>query len=173
MVYQFCPFCIREQRYNEFIELCQHVECMVEKSMEEMSGWRSQSLPRSLNPLRDDMCVRNVRDANRSPSPVRNQDIKSDRLSQGHYAWRRPDEERKYRSQFLPMKVHDLVRDDYAVRRLLKATRASDWQRRDKSPDHSKVVLVSSLPPLPPQHRPTTSRRSRPANRLVVRHHSQ
>jgi hypothetical protein len=38
-----------------------------------------------------------------------------ERQSQGHYAWLEPDLDR-YRSRFNPMKLHDIIRDDMAVR---------------------------------------------------------
>ena len=58
------------------------------------------------NHLEDDLRLRSLRDANRSPSPEKRPPIISTR---GHYLWQNRSD-RKYKSQIHPMKTPDVVR---------------------------------------------------------------
>ena len=72
--------------------------------------------------LSDDLLVRSLRDANNLRSPVPLEGSSLNTFIQNHqnnpknyYVWTEPDLSR-YRSRFLPMRNHDLVRDDMAFR---------------------------------------------------------
>jgi hypothetical protein len=163
-----------EAKYNEFLQLCQHVECMVEQSIAQMDT-TSERKSRGGNqrPEVDDLRLRSLRDANRSPSPTKSATPIAS--TQSHYIWKssllessaRTAAGDKYKSQFFPMREPDLVRDDLAVRKLV--SRSSGWQPRPKSKE--VVVVVKTRPPPHPTPRPRS--KSQPAGRLVVRHHSR
>ncbi len=77
----------------------------------------------------DDLFRRLVRDANSTPDarsrhrgPRDSAEGLQGPTSAGHYAWAEPDGDR-YRSRFLPMRRHDLVRDDMAYRQLVRGDR--------------------------------------------------
>ena len=92
-------------RYQEFLQLCEHVECIFSQmSLNETTDTK----PRE-NHLEDDLRLRSLRDANRSPSPEKRPPIISTR---GHYLWQNRSD-RKYKSQIHPMKTPDVVRYDF------------------------------------------------------------
>ena len=82
--------------YNDFLQLCEHVECLVQQSMAQISSSDQDHLmiPKHFSKdttknnqlvMEDDLRLRSLRDANRSPSPEkRPPTITSTR---GHYAW--------------------------------------------------------------------------------------
>ena len=55
-------------QYSEFLSLCQHVDCLVEKSMARMNGGtankKEDTTKKSID---DDMRLRSLRDSNRKP----------------------------------------------------------------------------------------------------------
>lgn len=131
--------------YNEFLQLCQHVECMVEKSMQRLTqegkndddGGGVTSVAKDTKKLvdDDDMMLRSLRDANRSPAPLMKQMVHQ-QTNKNHYVWKEAEDRppTKYKSQFFPMRNHDLVRDDLAVRRLIKPTGLSSTPALDRRP---------------------------------------
>ena len=88
--------------YNDFLQLCEHVECLVQQSMAQISSSScsdqdhlmitkhyskdtSTSTKNNQLVMEDDLRLRSLRDANRSPSQEnRPSTITSTR---GHYAW--------------------------------------------------------------------------------------
>ena len=164
------PHHSNEDRYANFLQLCEHVECLVDKSIQRQrqihqalsspskavtrktrkklikeieKGDMNKILPHSkrkdkvtLLPqhktdvsrctgemlLSDDLLVRSLRDANQLRSPTPLEGSRLQHFIQSHqnnpknyYVWTQPDDA-KYRSRFLPMRQHDLVRDDMAFR---------------------------------------------------------
>lgn len=135
------------ENYNEFLQLCQHVECMVEKSMERIiknDDDNNQGVTSDTKKMvdDDDMMLRSLRDANRSPAPLMKQMVHP-QTNKNHYVWKEP--EAQYKSQFFPMRNHDLVRDDLAVRRLIKPSSTPTLDRRP--PPHPNHKSNSSRPP--------------------------
>lgn len=116
-------------QYSEFLSLCQHVECLVEKSMARMNSTASSPALAITSPVKaaevkksidDDMRLRSLRDSNRRPiiKPMQQQTF-----TNNHYVWRNEhSRDDKYKSRFHPMRNCDPVRDDLAVRSLLKPT---------------------------------------------------
>ena len=98
-------------QYSEFLSLCQHVECLVEKSMARMnasvcaptSGKKDDETKTSID---DDMRLRSLRDSNRKPimKPLQVQHQTS--TTNNHYLWRNEQSSRddKYKSRRNPMR---------------------------------------------------------------------
>ena len=107
--------------------------------------------------LSDDLLVRSLRDANnlRSPLPLEGSSLQT--FMQNHqnnpksyYVWTEPDYSR-YRSRFLPMRNHDLVRDDMAFRSYRKnGSLCSEDEKSSKAKSyfkqtHSYQNLINSV----------------------------
>lgn len=72
----------------------------------------------------DDLFRRMLRDMDRKgslPALLPQPDGAARRIDPSQYVWAELDRER-YRSRFLPMRIHDLVRDDCAYRRWRRET---------------------------------------------------
>ena len=134
--------------------------------------------------LEDDLRLRSLRDANRSPSTSdkRRPIITTSTLS--HYVWQDTDGNdendcnSKYKSHFFPMRNPDLVKDDQAVRRWIsKPPAVSEVSRlRSNSEALQKNQTTSTASSKKPPIHPDRSRklsRSVPRRNLVVRHHSR
>lgn len=101
---------------------------MIEKSMNQIKGQENDG-EKVITENENDMRLRSLRDANRGYSIHQPQSSSND----NHYLWRKNQPEDKYKSRFLPMRNVDPVRDDLAVRRLLK---------------HTLKPTVSKMPPI-------------------------
>ena len=98
-------------QYSEFLSLCQHVECLVEKSMARMNSTASSPALAITSPVKaveakksidDDMRLRSLRDSNRRPiiKPMQQQTF-----TNNHYVWRNEhSRDDKYKSRFHPMR---------------------------------------------------------------------
>ena len=118
----------------------------------------------------DDFWQRSLKDANRNPSNPfdTNGFLASFSTTENHYVWRKPKD--KYKSQFFPMRQHDLVRDDLAVRKLNnnKATAVAERPARPNSlEDEGPISRKPPRHPNPPKKRP----HSLPPNRRVAGRH--
>ena len=135
--------------------------------------------------LEDDLRLRSLRDANRSPpsSDKRRPIITTSTLS--HYVWQDNDCgnddndcNAKYKSRFFPMRNPDLVKDDQAVRRWVsKPLVVSEVSRLQSNSEAlrknpSTSAASSKKPPIHPDRSRKLSR-SVPRRNLVVRHHSR
>ena len=105
------------------------MECLLEKSrarlLEDQS--RVKKVHYDTLTVEDDMRKRSIRDANRGFQRSggghglsdHNNSFLASKTDKSHYVWKTPIASvDKYKSQFFPMRQHDLVRDDLAVRRL-------------------------------------------------------
>ena len=88
--------------YNDFLQLCEHVECLVQQSMAQISSSSSDQdqlmIPKHYSKdttsttknnqlvMEDDLRLRSLRDANRSPSPEKRPPT-TITSTRGHYAW--------------------------------------------------------------------------------------
>ena len=107
-------------QYSEFLSLCQHVDCLVEKSMERMNsggglGSRMAAAAASdykkddmtKKSIDDDMRLRSLRDSNRKPiiKPLHHHHQTST-TTNNHYLWKSEHSSRddKYKSRFHPMR---------------------------------------------------------------------
>ena len=134
--------------------------------------------------LEDDLRLRSLRDANRSPpsSDKRRPIITPSTLS--HYVWQDTDGNdendcnSKYKSHFFPMRNPDLVKDDQAVRRWIsKPPVVSEVSRLQSNSEalqknRTSSAASSKKPPIHPDRSRKLSR-SVPRRNLVVRHHSR
>ena len=136
--------------------------------------------------LEDDLRLRSLRDANRSPpsSEKRRPIITPSTLS--HYVWQDTDGNddendcnSKYKSHFFPMRNPDLVKDDQAVRRWISKPSAavsevSRLQSNSEALQKNRTTSAASSkkPPIHPDRSRKLSR-SVPRKNLVVRHHSR
>ena len=134
--------------------------------------------------LEDDLRLRSLRDANRSPpsSDKRRPIITPSTLS--HYVWQDNDGNdendcnSKYKSHFFPMRNPDLVKDDQAVRRWISkppvVSEVSRLQSNSEALQKNRTTSAASSkkPPIHPDRSRKLSR-SVPRRNLVVRHHSR
>ena len=93
-------------QYSEFLSLCQHVECLVEKSMARMNGdCANKKEDTTKKSIDDDMRLRSLRDSNRKPimKPLQHQ---TSTTTNNHYLWKNEHSSRddKYKSRFNPMR---------------------------------------------------------------------
>lgn len=155
------------EKYSDFLQLCEHVECMIEKSIATLNPDNEDARSAAVRVFEDDMRTRSLRDANRSPSP--NKRIPRSASTPSHYIWKgqqRHDD--KFSSHFFPMREHDLVRDDLAVRRLMdKAKAASGSRPRSISQEPAKVV---QKPPPYPRSSSMPRRTPRPGHKTSESH---
>ena len=140
--------------------------------------------------LEDDLRLRSLRDANRSPLLSEKQrPIITTSSTLSHYVWQDnvgsndvDERNSKYKSHFFPMRNPDLVKDDQAVRRWISkpSSPVSEVSRLQsnleaalrKNPTTSTAAASSKKPPIHPD-RSRKLNRSVPRKSLVVRHHSR
>ena len=156
--------------YNEFVKLCKHVELLLEKSRAKLSSptEEEKAATKQIQVDDDDFWHRSLKDANRNPSNPfdTNGFLASFSTTENHYVWRTTPILR-YRSHFNPMRQHDLVRDDLAVRKLNNKA-ATAVAEKPARPNSLEDPISRKPPPHPnpPRKRP----HSLPPNRRVAGH---
>jgi len=161
--------------YNEFVKLCKHVELLLEKSRAKLvSTDEEKPKTKEIQVDDDDFWHRSLKDANRNPSDPfdTNGFLANFSTTENHYVWRTTPI-LQYRSHFNPMRQHDLVRDDLAVRKLNNKA-ATAVAEKPARPNSLEDPIFRKPPPHPnpPRKRP----HSLPPNRRVaghLRHHHQ
>ena len=156
--------------YNEFVKLCQHVELLLEKTRIKLIATEEKSNIKEVHADdNDDFWQRSLKDANRNPSNPfdTNGFLATFSTTENHYVWRTPRD--KYKSQFFPMRQHDLVRDDLAFRKLNNNNKATGVAERPARPHSLEDPIFRKPPPHPnpPRKRP----HSLPPNRRVAGRH--
>ena len=132
--------CPEHEKYEKWLHLCSRVERNLERSLERSrkSSRNNQQRSRAVSVDRhkgrsrrdryqDDLFQRRLESESRPEEQRDPPEYPNDPVSKvmrsspdrSQYAWAKLDPNR-YRSRFLPMRIHDLVRDDCAYRRLVK-----------------------------------------------------